>query len=247
MPASAQLCWVIGGGFLGSALAAAVQQRGGRAVVIEICNGLDAAEPAVLRELLQQGTPQTVFCCQATHGGTAADYRRAYGTVVAALQAVVPSARLVFCSSLGAAAPTERAAVLRQAEEAVLAADGVVLRMPALYGEGRCELLRRHLAGEPRLGGADDRVFRYLHREDAVAALLAAAEQPCGRYAAVGESFTKKEIYRCLEMWTGVPAAETSAPLSARASCAAETSLPAPAGWQPQRRMEDFVKQTAPC
>lgn len=241
MPDSAQLCWVIGGGFLGSALAAAVQERGGRAVVADIRNGVDAAEPAVLRGLLQEGTPRTVFCCQATRGGTAADYRRAYVGVVSALQAVVPSARIVLCSSLGATAATERAAVLRQAEAAVLAARGVVLRMPALYGEGRCELLRRHLAGEPRLGGAGERVLRYLHRDDAVAALLSAAAGQSGLYAAVGECFTKREIYGRLEEWTGVPAAEESAPLSSRA-CEAPEPLPAPAGWQPRRRMEDFVK-----
>ena len=242
MPVPPQSGWVIGGGFLGSALAVALQVQGHRVLVSDIRNGQDAADPAVLHAALAQGVPQTVFCCQATHGGTAADYRRTYIGVVQALQAVVPSARLVFCSSLGATAPTERAAVLREAEEAVLAADGVVLRMPALYGEGRCELLRRHLAGEPRLGGGDDRVFRYLHRDDAVAALLAVAQQPSGRYAAIGETWTKRELYRCLEGWTGVPAVQESAAPSARAG-ADPDPLPAPAGWQPQQRLEDFVKQ----
>lgn len=243
MPAPAQHSWVIGGGFLGSALAAALPSRGHSVLVLDIRNGQDAADPAVLRAALAQGVPQTVFCCQATHGGSAADYRHAYAGVVSALLEVVPAARIVFCSSLGAAAPHERAAVLRKAEQSVLAAGGVVLRLTALYGEGRCELLRRHLAGEPRLGGAEERVLRYLHRDDAVAALMAVATQPCGLYAAVGEQFTKGDIYRCLAEWTGVPAAAESAPLSARAALAPEP-LPAPAAWQPQQRFEDFVKRS---
>lgn len=243
MPATAQHSWVIGGGFLGSALAESLQARGHSVLVLDIRNGQDAADPAVLRAALAQGQPQTVFCCQATHGGSAADYRHAYTGVAEALRAVVPAARIVFCSSLGAAASHERAAVLRQAEQTVLAAGGVVLRLVALYGEGRCELLRRHLAGEPRLGGAEERVLRYLHRDDAVEALTLAATQPCGLYAAVGEWFTKADIYRRLAEWTGIPAAAESAPLSSRAALAPEP-LPAPANWQPQQRFEDFVKRT---
>lgn len=243
MPAPAQHSWVIGGGFLGSALAESLRARGYSVLILDIRNGQDAADPAVLRTALAQGAPQTVFCCQATHGGSAADYRHAYTGVTEALPAVVPAARIVFCSSLGATAPHERAAVLRQAEQTVLAAGGVVLRLAALYGEKRCELLRRHVAGEPRLGGAEERVLRYLHRDDAVAALTLAATQPCGLYAAVGEWFTKADIYRRLAEWTGIPAAAESAPLSSRAALAPEP-LPSPANWQPQQRFEDFVKRT---
>lgn len=243
MPRTAQRCWVIGGGFLGSAVAAALEALGDSVLLLESRNGQDAAVPAVLQTALAQGTPQVVFCCQATHGGSAADYRHTYVGVAEALRAVVPAARIVFCSSLGAAARHERAAVLRQAERTVVAAGGVVLRLAALYGEGRCELLRRHLAGEPRLGGAEERELRYLHRQDAVAALLAAAAQPCGLYAAVGETFTKGDIYRRLAEWTGVPAAAASAPLSSRAVAAPEP-LPAPARWVPQERFELFVKNT---
>ena len=241
MPVSAQLCVVIGGGFLGSALAESMQRQGQRVIVLDSRDGQDAADPAVLRAVLAQGMPKTIFCCQATHGGTAADYRHAYWDVVQTIREVCPAARIVFCSSLGASADGGRAALLRQTEAAVTAAGGVVLRLAALYGEGRCELLRRHLAGEPKLGGAETRVLRYLHREDAVAALLIVASQPAGRYAAVGECLVKAEIYRSLEQWTGVPASAESAPLSSRAVLSPEI-LPAPARWQPCRRMEDFVK-----
>ena len=64
-----------------------------------------------------------------------------------------------------------------EAEQAVLEQGGVVARLVPLYGPGRCELLRRYREGLPCLPGAPGRFMNYLHRDDAVSALLLLAVQ----------------------------------------------------------------------
>lgn len=235
MKLSEQCVWVLGAGFLGSALARAAVTAGARVLSIDpTAVGVDVRgcgyDAAVLREARARLLPAVVFCCMATRGGSAADYARCYLHTVEQLRAVVPQAKLVFCSSTSvygetqgcrvteqspAAAKGERAALLLRAEQAVLAAGGAVARLAALYGEGRCELLRRHAAGEPQLPGAEDRFLNYVHVEDAAAALLLLAHAPAGVYNVCGCTFTKAEAYERLEQQTGVP----RSPLSAEASC----------------------------
>ena len=153
----------------------------------------------------------------------------------------------VFCSSSSLyAGVSERSSVLAAAESVVLAAGGCVARLVPLYGHGRCELLRRHLAGEPCLPGAPERVLNYVHVEDAAAALQLLAEKACGGiYAVCGQIFTKAEAYDFLERITGVPTSAqssspgrrtaTSAPVSAEKLCAL--------GWAPQHTFADFVSR----
>lgn len=244
MTPAAQPAWILGTGFLGSRLRALLPQAVGidRCAPAEVQG--DAADPAVLARAAALLSPSLIFCCLSTRGGDAAAYRRTY---LGVLRELPMTARLIFCSALSAGqGGTEQASVLREAEECVLARGGVVLRLAALYGEGRCELLRRHLAREPRLPGADSRRLNYIHVDDAAAALLAAAEAPSAVYAACGDSFTKAEAYALLEQVTGIPAAAESAAAARRGSADADpAALPPVPHWAPRLSFADWCRRHA--
>lgn len=241
MTLAAQSAWILGMGFLGSRLRRLLPHAVGidRTAPAEVQG--DAADSAVLARAAERGTPALVFCCLSTRGGEAEAYRRTYLDVVRALPA---EAKVVFCSSLSAGqGVSDKAALLREAETCVLARGGVVVRLAALYGEGRCELLRRHRAGEARLAGAENRRLNYLHVDDAAAALVAAAAAPSGLYAACGDSFTKAEAYALLELVTGVPAAAESAPAGRRGLTDADpASLPPVPLWRPMISFADWCR-----
>lgn len=241
MTPAAQPAWILGTGFLGSRLRRLLPQSVGidRTAPAEVQG--EAAAPAVLARAAALLPPAFIFCCLSTRGGDAAAYRRTYHDVV---QALPEGAKLIFCSSLSAGqGASEKAAILQETEQVVLARGGVVVRLAALYGEGRCELLRRHRAGEPRLAGDEDRRLNYIHVDDAAAALLAAAEAPSGLYAACGESFTKAAAYALLERVTGIPAvAESSAEGRRGRADTDPAALPPVPQWQPRIRLADWCR-----
>lgn len=256
-------CWVVGNGLLGQSLAEKLRACGTRVLTLDAAVSADvegdAAEEPVLRRALSLLVPQVVYCCQATGGGDAAAYRRAYAAVVGALHAVIPAARLVFCSSVSVygtargvvteetlpAEPSERACVLLETERAVLARGGVVLRLSPLYSERRCEVLRRHLAGEACLPGGGNRMLNYLSVGDAVSALLSAAAAPSACYNVSGESLSRDALYAMLAAVTGIPQAAESATVSRRGlsdrrvECSRLRSL----GWSPQMTLRRFAEQ----
>lgn len=223
--------WVVGHGFLGQALANACRAHGAAVLTIDPVSPADvcgaACHGATLATAYALCEPTLIFCCMATRGGTAVQYRTCYSDTVSALHRQCPGAKVIFCSSISVygdcgrqlvtekttpRAAGERACVLLDAEQNVLAHGGVVARLAALYGEQRCELRRRHLAGEPQLPGAPDRLLHYVHVQDAVAALLLISQHPCGVYNVCGDCFTKASAYAALARETGVPiSAEVSA------------------------------------
>lgn len=256
-------CWVVGNGLLGQSLAEKLRRDGAGVLTLDAAAPADvegnAAEEPVLRRALSLLVPQVVYCCQATGGGDAAAYRRTYAEVVAALQAAVPAARLVFCSSVSVygavrgvvteetlpAEPSERACVLLETERAVLVRGGVVLRLSPLYSERRCEVLRRHLAGDACLPGSGKRMLNYLSVEDAVSALLPAAAAPSACYNVSGESLSRDALYAMLAEVTGIPQAAECAMVSRRGlsdrrvDCSRLRSL----GWSPQMTLRRFAEQ----
>lgn len=258
-------CWVVGHGLLGSALAKRLRCAGARVLVLDAAADTfpdivgDAAEPAVLGEARARLLPAVVYCCQATGGGDAAAYRRAYAEVVEQLAVQVPEARIVLCSSCSvygaaegavdestpAAASGERARVLLAAEAAVQGRGGAVARLVPLYGADRCEVLRRHLVGEPRLPGAESRMLNYLHVEDAVEALLLlGVEGAGGVYNVCGESLSKAELYAQLVRATGVAAVRESAGGSVRgvSNRIPDTARLRALGWRPERRLAEYAE-----
>ncbi len=256
--------WVVGCGFLGSALLRVCRAAGMQSLAIDREVAADvlgsAAAPAVLAAARARLEPELICCCAASHGGDEAAYRAVYLELPRALHAACPSARLLFCSSssvyggLGGAEVTEaspcvsplpKARLLLEAEEAVLSMGGVVARLVPLYGASRCELLRRFVQREPELAGDEDRVLNYVHRADAARALLCLAQNPppAGRVNVCGESFTRAEVYEALSRLTGLPRVATAAEggrrgvSSQRVSAALLRSL----GWEPQVQFAEWA------
>lgn len=230
--------WVIGAGFLGSALAVALRSAGAAVLTIDHTAladlSADATDACALSAGIGRVVPKVAFCCLSTRGGDAAAYHRCYVQSLQALFSVAPAVCPVFCSSVslypdtcGEAVdectplqhPNARQEVLLQAEKLALMAGGCVARLAPLYGPGRCELLRRHLAGEPRLPGAPGRWLNYLHVDDAVRSLLdIAASGNGGIYNLCSESFTCTEAYALMEQLTGKATAAESAAATVRGS-----------------------------
>lgn len=261
--------WVIGTGCLGSRVDELLRQQGEQVLTVDAAAPADimgdAVEEETLRRALGRVQPRVVYCCQSTHGGEAEDYRRCYRELVRQVIALVPSTRIVFCSSAsvygkrdgaltGEESPccpaSERGKILLQTEQLVQQAGGVVARLAPLYAEGRCEILRRHLAGEPQVPGTPSRMLNYLHREDAAKALLLLGRMvqlPWTLFNVCSESFSKEQVYTLMSRLTGVPPALTSAPPSQRGTsdvlldCRRLRSL----GWSPGESFASFVARTA--
>jgi nucleoside-diphosphate-sugar epimerase len=129
-----------------------------------------------------------VVHCASTRGGGADEYRRLYRDGVGNLLTTFPSARIIFTSSTSVYAqrdgswvdenspaepPNAKGRILREAEELVLAAKGVVLRLGGIYGPQRSAMLRATVSG--RISGGADRWVNQVHRDDAASAILFAA------------------------------------------------------------------------
>ncbi|MDO4750911.1 MAG: NAD-dependent epimerase/dehydratase family protein [Akkermansia sp.] len=260
MSPAEQCVWVIGAGFLGSELARVCRNAGVTVLTIDPVAPADvpgaACHAAVVQEAAMRGAPAVCFCCMATAGGNASAYDACYRRTVQCLVREVPHARVVFCSSTSVYGVTDgrevteetrpeaagsRATVLLQTEQAVLAAGGVVARLAALYGTGRCELVRRHMAGEPCLPGRATRTLNYVHVADAAAALWLLQHAPSGVYNVCGSSFTKAEAYAHLTRETGVPQALSSAPESRRGGTDMRVNADKlrALGWCPRRFFRD--------
>ncbi len=259
--------WVVGAGFLGSVLAEACRAEGARVLTIDphaVANLRgSAADEGVLRHALERLVPDIVFCCTATHGGTAEDYRRAYLEPVRNFNRVLKGTRVVFCSSTSvyagrngetvnedspAVAETERTRILLEAEAEVQRGGGVVARLVPLYGPERCELVRRFMQGLPGLPGEDCRLLNYLHVEDAADALLLLGTQPWlqdGVFNVNGETFTRKEIYDRLSALTGldVPAGASEPSVRGVSDMRVDCSRLLELGWEPICTVEELASE----
>lgn len=253
---SGKWVWIIGKGYLGTELAGVCRAAGAQVLTIDesiaccaqLCaDAADISTYARAQELCGC-RPDYIFCCLATRGGSVDDYRRVYLGSAGALVAAGLASRVIYCTSSSLYGErTGRSEVLAAAEDILLAAGACVVRPAALYGPGRCELLRRHLAGEPCLPGEPERVLNYVHVSDAAAALFLLAERGGqGVYALCGESFTRAAAYDMLERVTGVPrAAAVASPGKRQASRLALSSERLTAlGWKPSVRMAEFVVRT---
>lgn len=259
--------WVLGAGFLGSALAGACRTAGARVLTIDpaavSCLRGTAADLAVLEHALERLVPDIVYCCTATRGGSAEDYRQAYLAPVLNLAQLLRQTRVVFCSSTsvyGACrgevvteatpprAESPRAGILLQAERVVLESGGVVARLAPLFGPGRCELLRRYFCALPGLPGSAGRLLNYLHRDDAVQALLLLGIRPWlpeGVFNVSGECFARGEVYAALEAEFGIAPEEESMLPSLRgvSDMLVDCSLLRSLGWCPRWNMLAFAHE----
>lgn len=134
-----------------------------------------------------------------SRGGDEEQYRRLYLGGARNLAAAFPDATFLFTSSTSvygqtngsvvdetsAAEPIHaKGKILRETEDVVRAAGGIVLRLGGIHGPGRSAVVTKLLRGEaPRAPG---RFINHIHRDDIVSALLLLAER---RHEYPGEIF----------------------------------------------------------
>jgi nucleoside-diphosphate-sugar epimerase len=199
-----------------------------------------------------------VVHCASSSGGGADEYRRIYRDGAENLARFFPETRLIFTSSTSvypqrdgswvdenspAEPQNEKAKILRAAEEIVLGAGGIVLRLGGIYGPERSFFLRSVKNGHAAIA-APDRYVNQIHRDDAAAAIWFLAQRPeiappCIFNVVDDAPVSRGEIFRWLSAQLKVPLSDsTRAPstrrgeTNKRVSNARLRSL----GWEPRYR-----------
>ncbi len=252
---------ILGAGYLGNALAELLTEAGHRAVTVD-CNGqamyeADITDAASLYDMATRiPEPDVIVLCAATHGSTDERFYRLYEGGTSFIAEHFKGKRLIYCSSTSVYGVTDgawvteshnvypstpRKAIQIRAERNILSVGGIVLRLAALYGPGRCELVTRYYSHGKALKGKLHRWVNYIHRDDAANALLLLCTRkdvPPGIYNAVDQTpMLLSEIYAYLSGLLGLPmpSEEPLPPHSRRGltnqrvSCSRLLSL----GWEP--------------
>src|SRR2546423_6790802 len=131
-----------------------------------------------------------VIHCVSSRGGDENEYRRLYFEGAKNLLRAFPDATLLFTSSTSVYAQTDgsvidessrakprhaKGKILRETEDLVLAAGGIVARFGGIHGPHRSFFLSRFLEGAA--GAQADRLINQVHRDDIVSALRLLAER----------------------------------------------------------------------
>jgi len=165
----------------------------------------------------RKGDFDTVIHCASTHGGDTDSYRRIYFDGAQNLIQRFGSSRILVTSSTSVYAQKngewvteespaepkhESAAILREAEDLVLANRGTIIRLGGIYGPGRSALLKKFLSGDAFLDTENDRFVNQIHRDDAASAMQLLLRQEAstgGIYNVVdNEPILQSECYRWL-------------------------------------------------
>ena len=136
------------------------------------------------------GNFDVVIYCVSSRGGDETHYRRLYFEGAKNLLRVFPMATLLFTSSTSVYAQTDgsvvdeaspaeprhaKGQILRETEELMLAAGGIVARLGGIHGPGRSFFLTRFLEGV--LPDQPDRLINQVHRDDILSALVLLADR----------------------------------------------------------------------
>jgi nucleoside-diphosphate-sugar epimerase len=139
-----------------------------------------------------RGQFDVVLQCASSGGGGPEQYRRVYLAGARNLIQALPAATLLFTSSTSVYAQMdgeivdetspaqpayETGCILREAEQLVLANNGIVARLGGIYGPERSFFLRKFLAGKAMIDRAGARFINQVHRDDIVSALFLLAER----------------------------------------------------------------------
>ncbi|MDQ6622993.1 MAG: sugar nucleotide-binding protein, partial [Verrucomicrobiota bacterium] len=185
------------------------------------------------------------------------DYRRVYLQSAQHLAAAFPNAALIFTSSTSVypqtngewvteESPAEPARatgrILRDTEDFVLSAGGIVARLAGIYGPGRSALLRKFLAREAAID-PQDRFLNQVHRDDIASALFHLAQNAptiSGRVFNVSDhhpilqrdayAWLAAQLQRPLPPIASAPAERKRGPSNKRVSSRRLQDL----GWQPK-------------
>jgi nucleoside-diphosphate-sugar epimerase len=170
------------------------------------------------------GEFDVVLQCVSTSGGDVEDYRRLYLGGAQTLLHRFPGSQFLFTSSTSVYAQSdgmivdeispadpihEKGKILRETEELILAAGGIVARLGGIHGPGRSYFLRNFLEGTAVIDPEEKRFINQVHRDDIASALLLLAEQPAakgGIFNVVGDRpITAREAYEWLGRQLGKP------------------------------------------
>lgn len=199
---------IAGCGYVGEAAANAFHERGweveGRTATVESAAKLSGRPYAVRavdvtnRDAVSRSPNNfdVVIHCVSSRGGVEEQYRRLYFDGAKNLLRSFPDATLLFTSSTSVYPQTDgsvvdesssaeprhgKGKILRETEELVLAASGIVARLGGIHGPHRSFFLSRLLEGKTPPEG-NDRLINQVHRDDIVSALLLLADRraDCG-------------------------------------------------------------------
>ncbi|HEX8490246.1 MAG TPA: NAD-dependent epimerase/dehydratase family protein, partial [Chthoniobacterales bacterium] len=205
-------------GWTGSAASAARLEN--RPYPVEAIDITDRAAVAAA-----SGEFDAIVQCVSTKGGDVEDYRRLYLGGARNLLQRFPNARFLFTSSTSVYAQGdgrivdekspaeplhEKGQILRETENLILAAGGIVARLGGIHGPGRSFFLSKFLEGTAVLDPDDRRFINQAHRDDIASALLLLAEKtstgPGEILNVVGDHpITASEAYAWLSARLGKP------------------------------------------
>lgn len=132
------------------------------------------------------GEFDVIIHCVSSRGGDDERYRQLYLNGARNLRGAFPDATIVFTSSTSVYAQTDgsmvdeksaadpahaKGKILRETEDLVREAGGIVLRLGGIHGPHRSALVTKFLHGEA-ITGDPDRFINQVHRDDIVTALL---------------------------------------------------------------------------
>ena len=204
------------------------------------------------------GEFDVVVQCVSTSGGDVEDYRRLYLGGARNLTGRFPASRLLFTSSTSVYAQTdgtvvdenspaepahEKGKILRETEELILSAGGIVARLGGIHGPGRSFFLSKFLQGAAVVDPNDRRFINQVHRDDIISAYLLLAEQPSAGKSqivnVVGDQPVRAaEAYEWLSARLGkpLPCAEPGAvaPKRGRSNKQVSNAKLRALGWEPR-------------
>ncbi len=158
-------------------------------------NGIDITDADAVRSAARDF--DVVIHSVSSRGGGEEEYRRLYFEGGQNLLRAFPDATLIFTGSTSVYAqadgsvvdetsPAEpshpKGRILRETEELVIAAGGIVLRLAGIHGPGRSYFLTRFLEGSGVARQNENRFINQVHRDDIVSALRLVADRrsECG-------------------------------------------------------------------
>jgi nucleoside-diphosphate-sugar epimerase len=166
--------WGVEGWTISAESAQQLLDRGIRAHSVDISDEKDVAA--------HKADFDVVVHCASTRGGDVDLYRHVYFDGAQNLRNHFGGAKFLFTSSTSVYAQIngeivteqspaqpkhETGKILRQAEDLVLAKNGVVVRLGAIYGPGRSALLKKFLSGDTVVDPSQDRFVNQIHHDDA--------------------------------------------------------------------------------
>lgn len=185
---------LIGSGYLGQAVAREFQDGGWMVTAVSLSGGdaslaCDVGDPAGVAGLAAKlsGRPDLIVHCASSGRGGAEAYRHVYVEGCRNLVRAFPGTPVVFTSSTSVYAQTDGSVVtegdpaepdretgklLLEAEDVILSAGGLVLRLSGIYGPGRSVILKKFLSGEARIEEDGRRILNQIHRDDAARAVF---------------------------------------------------------------------------